>query len=550
MNKYRILLITITTIGFFLRFYQLGVIPVGFHRDEAFLGFNAYAIIKTAKDMTGNFLPLHLQSFLYSPAGYSYFSTPFIALFGLSAFSVRFASALFGSLTILCCYLLVRELFFKEKIRDYLALFSAGLLAISPWHINLSRVATENVIVVFFLSFGVWAYLLWIRKRNNIFFVVAFLAFMITLVIYQAPRPFLPLFLPCLFFFTRPYLSRKQLLLTLGAFCICIIIPVIYILHSPELSTRIRMLSIFQSPQTQLIVNEQIREDGISNSPYIVTRIFHNKFSGYMTSFLKNYFSHFTYEFLFTDAGLPDRYRVAGVGLLYLFDIPFLIFGTWVLLHKYRSTSFILLAWILIAPIGSALTYDDVPNLQRTLLIFPVLSCISGIGFYESWILFTSKVFSTINRVVICFVLLLSFFYYLHAYYVHQIYHRPWYREEGFADLVPAVNTLDKTYEHVVITSSQSDPAIFFLFYNKFSPERFQLLYKAHPTIAYGEFSFGKYLFTNVDCPAGGSEFVWDKRALYVNGGSCDIPKTHAQVIKTIRRRDQTPVFTLLRYVP
>src|SRR6266568_6902142 len=101
MKKTSLLLFLIFLLGTALRFYQLGIVPFGFHRDEAFLGYNAFSIFKTGRDITGNVLPMHLQSFLYSPAGYSYFSILFIVLLGLSEFSVRFASAFFGSLTIL-----------------------------------------------------------------------------------------------------------------------------------------------------------------------------------------------------------------------------------------------------------------------------------------------------------------------------------------------------------------------------------------------------------------------------------------------------------------
>lgn len=101
MERSAFLVIIVFSIGIILRFYNLGEVPVSLHRDEAFLGYNAYSILKTGKDMSGNFLPIHLESFFFSPAGYSYFSIPFIALFGLSQFSIRFASALFGSLNIL-----------------------------------------------------------------------------------------------------------------------------------------------------------------------------------------------------------------------------------------------------------------------------------------------------------------------------------------------------------------------------------------------------------------------------------------------------------------
>ena len=64
MRKIKILLVIIFIIGILLRFYRLGDVPFGFHRDEAFLGYNAYSILQTGADMSGNFLPLHLKSFL------------------------------------------------------------------------------------------------------------------------------------------------------------------------------------------------------------------------------------------------------------------------------------------------------------------------------------------------------------------------------------------------------------------------------------------------------------------------------------------------------
>src|SRR5438034_626247 len=109
-NLQVILLTLIIFLAFALRFYKLGSVPIGFHRDEAFLGYNAYSILKTGRDMTGHLLPIHLQSFLYSPAGYSYFAIPFIAIFGLNEFAVRFPSALFGSLTVLLTYFLVKAI--------------------------------------------------------------------------------------------------------------------------------------------------------------------------------------------------------------------------------------------------------------------------------------------------------------------------------------------------------------------------------------------------------------------------------------------------------
>ena len=327
MKKQYLFLILIFALGFFLRFYKLGDVPVGLHTDEAYFGYNAYSILKTGREITGNFLPLNLNSFLFSPAGYSYASIPFVALFGLSAFSARFASAIFGSLTIIVVFFLTCQLFKPYKNKESIALAAAFFLAISPWHINLSRVSAESVLVVFFVSLGILLYLLWEERNEYYFLVLSLLAFAVNIFIYQAARSFLPLFLPLLFLvFTKKIFSKKNILPIMG-FLLLIVIPVLLILKSPELSFRIRTLSIFGNPQTQLVLDEQIREDGVMGIKPLESRFFHNKLTSYSLTFLDNYFKHFSYDFLFTDAGLPDRYRVPGMGLLYLFELPLLGFG-------------------------------------------------------------------------------------------------------------------------------------------------------------------------------------------------------------------------------
>lgn len=574
MKRFIILVISIFIVGAFLRFNQLGNAPIGFHRDEAFLGYNAYSILQTGKDMTGHVLPVHLESFLYSPAGYSYASIPFIAFFGLSAFAVRFAAAFFGSVTLLLVPFFVNELFYKRKDKYTIALLTEFILAISPWHINLSRVATENVLVVFFITLGVYLYLLWNRlvHANSdgiasppkwliaMTFLLSFLSFGLTLTIYQAPRAFLPLLLPCLFLFSLKKIKSKQMAMSLAAFFLVIIIPVLAILHSPQLSVRIHMLSIFQNPQTQLVLNEQIREDGVLHPPIIATRLFHNKAVGYASIFLQNYFQHFSYQFLFTDSGFPDRYRISDMGLLYIFELPCLLLGGWFLLTKEKRIAWFLLAWVFLAPVGSALTYDDIPNLQRTLLIFPALAVISALGLNFIWN-FSQKRFSRLSiRIACCFVIIYSLCFYMHAYYYHAQIHRPWFRDEGFPSLIATVNSLSDQYKSVMITQEQSDPAILFLFYNKVDPAKIQDVFATHPTTAYGNIAFDKYVFSKDNCPLDTIMKMdpvtkqnvpvvsGDPDILYVDGASCKIPQSNVELLATIRRPDRSPAFFIMKF--
>lgn len=51
--------------GCMLRFFNLGAVPVGLHTDEAYFGYNAFSILTTGREMTGDFLPIHLESFLF-----------------------------------------------------------------------------------------------------------------------------------------------------------------------------------------------------------------------------------------------------------------------------------------------------------------------------------------------------------------------------------------------------------------------------------------------------------------------------------------------------
>src|SRR3989338_4459229 len=106
-----IILIAIVALGFLLRIFKLGEVPVSLSWDEAAIGYNAYSIVQTGKDEYGTAWPLLFKSFNdYKLPGYVYSTALSIKLLGLSDFAVRLPSALFGTLTILAFYFLLRSL--------------------------------------------------------------------------------------------------------------------------------------------------------------------------------------------------------------------------------------------------------------------------------------------------------------------------------------------------------------------------------------------------------------------------------------------------------
>src|ERR1035437_10026330 len=167
MNKKLIfvLLFAIILIGGVLRLWQLGNTPPSPDWDEAAIGYDAYSLLNTGHDQFDKFMPVVMRSLDdYKPALYAYLVVPSIFAFGLTTFAVRFPSAVFGIISILAIFYLVRELFANSKYKDYLSLLVSLLLAISPWSIQFSRVGFESSIGTVFNIFTVLFFLKGLKK--------------------------------------------------------------------------------------------------------------------------------------------------------------------------------------------------------------------------------------------------------------------------------------------------------------------------------------------------------------------------------------------------
>jgi hypothetical protein len=109
--------------------------------------------MKTGRDEWGEWMPLHFKSYgEYKLPGQIYASIPGIAIFGLNEFGVRITPVVYGSLTILIVFLLARSLFASNKI----GLLSALFVAVSPWHIQLTRGSFESSFALFWVLLGLW----------------------------------------------------------------------------------------------------------------------------------------------------------------------------------------------------------------------------------------------------------------------------------------------------------------------------------------------------------------------------------------------------------
>src|ERR1035437_7878697 len=215
-----ILFVAIFLLGTLLRFHDLGNIPNSLDWDEVSWGYNAYSILHTGKDEYGAVLPLSFKAFGdYKQPVYVYADVIPVGLFGLNAFSVRFPNALFGSLSIIFVFLLVYELFKKRSYAQKVAFLSMLFFAISPWHIQFSRVAFESVVGLFFVLVGVWLFIRGHSLEKKLYFFAAAFFLALSAYSYHAEKLFTPLFMIGLVIYAKDYFLKHKKMFVIFGLC-------------------------------------------------------------------------------------------------------------------------------------------------------------------------------------------------------------------------------------------------------------------------------------------------------------------------------------------
>lgn len=201
-------------LGFALRLIALGALPFGLNQDEASAGYETYALLTAGMDRCGQRWPV---LFIAWGSGQnvlmSYLALPFVALFGLSEWSIRLPNAISGCLTLLVFWRLARRT--GGARFGLLALF---LLAVNPWHIMMSRWALESNQLPFFLLTGVWCTSL--AKEKPWALAGAGISLGLALYAYGTAFFFLPLYLVCAVVWLRRELQWKSFLTSLALFAL------------------------------------------------------------------------------------------------------------------------------------------------------------------------------------------------------------------------------------------------------------------------------------------------------------------------------------------
>lgn len=541
-NKWILIIVVgIVILGSILRLWQLGNIPPSPDWDEVALGYDAYSIIHTGKDEFGKFLPVVLRSFDdYKPALYAYLIIPVILVFGLSEFAVRLPSAIFGIISIIAVFYLIRELFKDYKYKDHLSLLASFFIAISPWSIQFSRVGFEsnvgdalNILMVLFFVKGL--------KKPWVLILSAVFAGL-GIYVYQSEKVFTPLFVLALILIFRKSLFSLNKKYIIGAVTVGVIVVLpmfLFILNNKAALLRVTGTSVFSS-QTEILKPAIIKleRDRVNNDQ--LGLVLDNRRIVYAKTVISGYISHFNLNWLFLNGDI-SRHHAPNMGLLYLFELPFILIGIYILIFGNfdKKTKLLIFGWFLIAPIPASIT-TGVPHAVRTLNFIPTFQVFSALGVVTCF-LFINKYgrIKYLFYLIIASLFLFNFSYFLNQYFVQLNYYDSADWQYGYKEVVNEVTKLQTKYSKVVISDTQplDKSYMFFLFYLKYSPSDYQKVGQSSGGFAAHQ-SFGKYVFRPIDWQKDSNE----RNILYI-GPPGEISGEVS--IKTIYNLDGTVAFRI-----
>ena len=505
-------IILLLLLSFFLRFYQLGAIPLGLNKDETAIGYNAYSILQTGKDEHGVSWPLYFKSFNdFKLPGYMYMTAIAEYLFGVNAFAVRFSSAFFGFIGIISLYFLVKVL----SKRNDLAIVSALFLAFNPWQFFFSRTGFEvNVATSLIITGSLFFVLAVKKKRNWMYALLSIIAFGIALYSYNVTRIFAPFLLFALAIIYRDNVkkwSRFTKILS-GFGSLLVITPFILALWN-ESGLVDQTSGVFLNGLITQANHLEFRSYLI-NAPDIYAKLFFNSYMLIAWEYSKNIVKSFSTDFFFF-ASPKSVNGIANHGLFYPFEAVTIAFGLYSALKQRAAYMLYFSIWLAFGVLLISMT-QEVPHPTRSFTQVVPLTVFSAFGALALW-KFLDKLRHKKISIMARTLALLIIFYSGLTYFTSYFYMFPtdkailWRSEE--AALVAELQKYDSMYTKVIIDKKTDFAYTALAFYLKYDPNAYHksTIYQPDGLLITAK-TIGKYEFTEVDM----EDLDTDPKTLYV----------------------------------
>lgn len=529
------LLFIIILVGGFLRLYQFTTNPPSLNNDEVAFGYSAYSILQTGRDENGVFMPITFQSVGdYKNPVPVYILVPFIALFGLNEFSVRLPTILIAIVSIPLFYIFFKTLSGSIKV----SLIATLLLAISPWHVFYSRYVSDHLIAMTLLVSGITLFQKMIRNGGYLYALGATSSFVISMYTYYPERLFVPLLGVALLIINRKVLlqRKKEFMVLVIAACL-LVLPLAYRTFFGPDKARANMVFITQDIElTRYVVLDHLHRGWFLSSEIFLVLAF----------WIKRYLNYFDPGFLFFNGLNMTTAGTIGLGILHLFELPFLIFGTYSLIKRkgaihlesiYKNRALIL-AWVFLALIPASLTNNET-SAGRSIILLPMLLIITSLGAVRLYELVINLGNRYIKLFILTFYSVFIAIFLIRAFLIFMI-HFPIQRGEAFMEgtketVLYALQHKDK-YQEIVYDASRgieapyivNIPHMYILFYSQYDPIKFQQEVKDFPIKGA---HFDKFTIRPIDWRVDSSK----KGTLFI-GSPWSLPSEDSEHVKVLRK--------------
>lgn len=497
-KKTVLLLFLITVFSFITRFTWIGNFPNALYPDEIDQGYNAYSILKTGKDEHGMFLPVSLRSFGdWKPPLPTYLMIPFIGILGLTEESVRLPSVVLGVATIFLTFALVRLVFKDHPSGTKIALISALLLSLSPWHILHSRAAMLVIIGLFFLESGIYLFLKSLEKK--IYLVISAAFFSLSVYSYYGLRLIVPLLVIFLFFlYKKQIVQMKKELILSTVVTFILIIPFLRasIIQQDVLLGRARTISIFYDQGIALWRKELITQEEFNTNTKLIS-FFHNKPYLYLKNIIQRYLSHLELKYLFFEGDKAPPFKLPSMGILYIQEAILLLVGLFTLFSHRDKDKSLIIAWLLLGILPASLTFIT-PSSNRTFNSIVPMMIISGLGIWSICRIKRLK-YLIVTLIVVSYILTSNIF--LQKYFVEIPQKYPDWWGYRLSKLGKTLSRWDDKVDKIAILNDYNMIYPYILFYQRYDPHKFQQ--EVVRTYVEDQFgfehieSFGKYIIYN-----------------------------------------------------
>jgi hypothetical protein len=493
----RWIIIGILVLAAFLRLYNLSHVPPSPSLDEVSIGYNAYSILKTGADEYGTKFPILLRAYDdFRPALYVYLVIPFVWLLGLTVAAVRLPSVVLSLVTIWVTYKIGQLVGKKYLSFPLLGEIAAMFLAISPWHIYISRLGHEANIGLTLVTLAVYFFLSAVTDRNKRNLLLSGLTFGLSVHGYQSEKIITPVLLVLGgLLFRKELWKQKRTAGIAFALCVAIALPAAVATFSPQGMARFHGTSAF-SPDEPRFVEAARQYDAAKAKGDRLGSVIHGKLMTSADVFLGNYVSHFSPSWLFR-GGDREAFKAPGSGLLYVWESVFILGGLWALVKSKMpgNLKIFILAWILAAPVPASLT-TQAPHAMRSFTFIPGLQLLEAFG---AWYLAIrlNKNQRQIAAVLIGAVAAMGFTMFWNGYFIRFPAEQSDSFQYAMKDAVAYATAHTGEYTSVQFGNQGNvyQSYMFFLYYSRFDPTRYHELGGTRS----GGFSeahyFGKYAF-------------------------------------------------------